>query len=153
VGRAERLPAAEEALALGLPLVRLPSPRVLTGDLPERLGGTVPAHDWARQGAWERDAPPYLVALWQMAALSLACAHGDAGHRAAAMHLYATCTSDYGEKSSPSPRADDEAAVCSRRAAALASRRRRPCIAHPDAEGQWADVRELTNDSLPRRAT
>src|SRR5207247_1030984 len=90
VGRAERLAAAEEALAIGLPLGGDAALQVLPSDLPERLGSAVPAYDWAREDAWERDAPAYLAALWQKTVLSLARAHGDAGQHAAAMHLYAT---------------------------------------------------------------
>jgi hypothetical protein len=90
VGRAERVAAAEEALAVGLPLLGDEEPQVLPSDLPERHSGGVVAYEWARQDAWEREAPAYLVALWQKVGLVLARAHGDAGQHAAAAHLYAT---------------------------------------------------------------
>jgi two-component SAPR family response regulator len=63
---------------------------VLPSDLPEWHGGGVAAYEWARQDAWERDAPAYLVALWQKVTFVLARAYGDAGQHAAAEHLYAT---------------------------------------------------------------
>jgi hypothetical protein len=90
VSRAERVTAAEEALGVGLPLLGEADPQVLPSDLPERHSGGVAAYEWARQDAWERDAPAYLVALWQKVALVLARAYSDAGQHAAAEHLYAT---------------------------------------------------------------
>ena len=90
VGRAERVAAAEEALAVGLPLLGEADPQVLPSDLPERHSGGAAAYGWARQDAWERDTPAYLVALWKKVALVLARAYSDAGQDAAVAHLYAT---------------------------------------------------------------
>ena len=51
VGRAERVVAAEEALAVGLTLLGDQDPQVLPSDLPERHSGGVAAYEWARQDA------------------------------------------------------------------------------------------------------
>jgi hypothetical protein len=87
---AERRAAAEETLALGLPVLGDDSPR--PDDLPkqvqERVGSVVPAYGWARQDAWERDAPAFLLALWRDAVLSLARAYRDSGQHPAAVNVY-----------------------------------------------------------------
>jgi tetratricopeptide (TPR) repeat protein len=54
------------------------------------VGSLVPAYAWARQDAWEQQAPAYLLALWRDAVLSLGRAYRDSGEYAAAVKVYAT---------------------------------------------------------------
>jgi nucleoid-associated protein YgaU len=134
VGRGERVAAAEEALAVGLPLLGDEDPQVLPSDLPERHSGGVVAYAWARQDAWERDAPAYLVALWQKVALTLARVHSDAGQHAAAAHLFGTVLDR-----DPLHRNAQEGLLLA------AARSAEPS----ELEAAWARVRKAWEDEVP----
>jgi hypothetical protein len=135
VGRAQRDAAAEEALSVGLPLLGDEDPQVLPSGLPDHHSGGVVAYEWARHDAWEREAPAYLVALWQKVALVLARAHCDAGQHAAAAHLYATLLDR-----DPLHRNAQEGLLLA------AARSTEPS----DLEAAWARVRTIWEGEVPK---